>query len=139
MKKIIIMILAIAFLGSTIVPGFASDEKKIVDHSFHTGKKIHKTDEQGYQLAYHLLDLPNNSFQHLMIYIADKNGTAIVSGKVGFFIKGPDGSEQKVMAMAMKESFGGNVNLQVKGTYSIKTKVVLKENKFLNKFLYEVK
>ena len=74
-----------------------------------------------------------------MIYIADKNGNTIANGKVGFLVKGPDGNKQKVMAAAMKKSFGGNVNFQIKGTYKIKTKVVLEGKKLLDKFSYEVK
>jgi hypothetical protein len=139
MRKLIIIILLSIFLGITGVTTFASDAKKSLDHSLHTGKKIHEAYIQEYQLAYHLLDLPNNSFQHLMVYIADKNGNIVASGKVGFLIKGPDGNEQKVMAMAMKKSFGGNVNFQIKGTYKIKTKVVLEDKKLLDKFSYEVK
>lgn len=139
MRKLIIIILLAIFLGLTGVITFASNAKKSLDHSLHTGKKIHEAYIQGYQLAYHLLDLPNNSFQHLMVYIADKNGKIVASGKVGFLIKGPDGNGQKVMAMAMKKSFGGNVNFQIKGTYKIKTKVVLEDKKLLYKFSYEVK
>ena len=139
MRKLIIIIIIFTFFGLTGVTIFASDAKKLLDHSTHTGKKIHEAHVQEYQLAYHLLDLPNNSFQHLMVYIADKNGNIVESGKVGFLIKGPDGSEQKVMAMAMKKSFGGNVNFQIKGTYKIKTKVVLEDKRLLDKFSYEVK
>jgi hypothetical protein len=139
MKKIIIILSAAVVLGLAGILALASDDKDLIDHSQHKGRKIHETHEQGYQLAYHLLDLPNNSFQHLMVYITDKDGAAVVSAKVGFLIKGPDGSEQKVMAMAMTESFGGNVNFQTKGTYKIITKAIIEEDKFLYNFLYEVK
>ena len=139
MRKLIIITLAAAMFGLTGIASFSSDEKKILDHSLHAGQKIHEAYVQGYQLAYHLLDLPNNSFQHLMVYIADKKGNPVMSGKVGFLIKGPDGSEQKVMAMAMKKSFGGNVNFQIKGTYKIITKMVLEDNRLFDKFSYEVK
>jgi len=139
MRKLIVILIIFTFFGVTGVPIFAADVKKTVDHSLHTGKKIHEALVKGYQLSYHLLDLPNNTFQHLMVYIADKNGINIIRGKVGFLIKGPDGNEQKVMAMAMKKSFGGNVNFQIKGTYKIKTKVVFEDKKLLDKFSYEVK
>ncbi len=135
--KIFHIIITICFVLSGTA-AIASESGKAVDHSLHKGMKIHEADEQGYHLSYHLIDLPDNSFQHLVVYIADKKGEAIADGKVGFLIKGPDGSEQKVMAMVMKDSFGGNIDFQTKGTYTIKTKVLFKKGRVFNEFSYEV-
>ena len=118
---------------------YASETKTTMDHSTHTGKKIHEANVQGYRLAYHLLELPGNNLQHLMVYIIDQKGDAVAKGKVGYLIEGPDGSKQKVMAASMKEAFGGNVNFQISGTYTIKTKAVFEDKKLLDQFVFEVK
>ena len=40
---------------------FAQDKSHggFMDHSGHMGEKIHESEEKGYGLAYHLLDLPD--------------------------------------------------------------------------------
>ena len=117
----------------------ASDTMKSMDHSAHVGKKIYESDVQGYRLAYHLLDLPGNDQQHLMVYILGPNGEPVTAGKVGYLIEGPDGSKQRVMAGSMKDAYGGNVNLLTKGAYQIKTKAVFGDKKLLDQFVYDVK
>jgi hypothetical protein len=117
----------------------ASDAMKSMDHSAHVGKKIHEADVQGYRLAYHLLDLPGDHFQHLMVYIIGPKGEPVTEGKVGYLIEGPDGGKQRVMAASMKEAYGGNVNLQSKGSFQIKTKAVFGNKKLLDQFTYDVK
>ena len=109
-----------------------------MDHSKHAGKRIHESKVQGYQLAYHLLDLPDRDVQHLMLYIVNPKGHAITRAKVGYLVTGPDGTKQKVMAMAMKDSFGGDVNLNLKGVYEIKTKVVIENEKLLDQLTYQL-
>ena len=74
-----------------------------------------------------------------MVYIIDQKGDAVAKGKVGYLIEGPDGSKQKVMSALMKESFGGNVNFQIRGTYKIQTKAVFEDKKLLDQFVFEVK
>ena len=139
MKPFVIGIIICTFI---VLPGSgvsASDTKQSMDHSAHVGKKIHETDVQGYRLAYHLLDLPGNDLKHLMVYIIAPNGKPVTGGKVGYLIEGPDGSKQRVMAESMKEAHGGNVNLQTRGTYQIKTKAVFGDKKLLDQFVYDAK
>jgi len=110
-----------------------------MDHATHTGKKIHESHVQGFRLAYHLLELPGNNLHHLMVYIIDAQGNAVIKGKVGYLIEDPDGSKQKVMAESMKTAFGGNVNFKISGMYTISTKVVFDDKKLLDKFVFEKK
>jgi hypothetical protein len=116
---------------------YGSDTK--MDHSTHTGKKIHESVVREFRLAYHLLELPGNDFHHLMVYIIDGQGNYVTKGKVGYLIEGPGGSKQKVMAESMGTAFGGNVNFNKSGNYIIKTKAVFDDVKFLDKFNFEIK
>ena len=138
-KYTLINVFAIIFLLSLSPMTIASDQEKSMDHSTHIGEKIYESNVDGYNLAYHLLDLPDIDAQHLMAYITDTHGNAISEGKVGYLIVGPGGNTQKIMAMTMKTAFGGNANFSIKGNYIIKTKAVLKDKKLLNQFTYEVK
>ena len=63
----------------------------------------------------------------------------MIQGKVGYLVVGPDGRKQKVMAMAMKEAFGADVDFTAKGPYTIKIKALIGNAKLLDKFTYEVK
>ena len=72
-----------------------------VDHSAHVGEKVHTSTVVGYNLAYHLLDLPNKEEHHLMTYVVDPQGKPVTDAKVGYLVIGPDGNKQKVMAMGM--------------------------------------
>ena len=110
-----------------------------MDHADHVGDKIHESSLEGYRLAYHLLDLPGRDVHHLMTYIVDANGQAITTAKLGYLVVGPNGDQQKVMAMVMKEAFGGDVNFTARGMYTIKTKAVIGDKKLLDRFTYEVK
>ena len=139
MKKSGVGILVFTFFIFACFTAYASGTKTTMDHSTHTGKKIHEAIVQGYRLAYHLLELPGNNLHHLMVYIMDQKGDVVVKGKVGYLIEGPDGSKQKVMAAPMKESFGGNVNFQIRGTYKIQTKAVFEDKKLLDQFIFEIK
>jgi hypothetical protein len=120
------------------VPVLAGAAEK-VDHSKHLGVRIHESSIQGYSLAYHLLDLPNRKEDHLMIYIVNEKKEAVKKGKVGYLVVGPDGSNQKVMAMAMKEAFGADVDFTAKGTYTINAKALVGNAKLIDQFTYDVK
>ena len=109
------------------------------DHSKHIGEKIHESSVENYNLAYHLLDLPGRKEHHLMVYIVDPAGAPVTKAKVGYLVTGPDGRKQKVMAMAMSESFGGDVDMIAKGVYAVKVKIVHGEQKLLDGFQYEMK
>jgi hypothetical protein len=110
-----------------------------MDHSSHVGEKIHTSVVDGYNLAYHLLDLPNKDAHHLMIYLADSQGKPVTDAKVGYLVVGPGGKKQKVMAMAMNQAFGGDVDFTVKGRYTVKAKAVVGADKLIDGFTYEVK
>lgn len=140
MKKTVLIYLVsmwvVLFSG---VAGFAAEKGNSMEHNAHIGKRIHESKVQGYHLAYHLLDLPGRQEQHLMTYIADGSGKPIAKGQVGYLVVGPDGKNQKVMAMAMKDAFGGDVNFTVKGRYTIKAKAVFDDKKLMDEFDFEVK
>lgn len=136
-KLIVITLIVFAVVLPTIdqQQSMASD----VDHSAHVGEKIHTSTVDGYHLAYHLLDLPNKDAHHLMTYVVDPHGKPVTDAKVGYLVVGPDGKKQKVMAMAMKTSFGGDIDFTVKGSYTVKTKAIVGTEKLTDSFTYEVK
>jgi hypothetical protein len=123
------------------------------------GEQIHTSKVDDYQLAYHLIDMKEKmaamkgmkgmSMQgmdmskmgshHLMLRIAKADGTNITEGKVGFKVTGPDGAEQKIMAMAMKGAFGADVDFKAKGTYTIQAKAVAGDATLVDEFTYEAK
>ena len=138
MKKSALIILVFVYFWVASGPLAALSAEKM-DHSKHVGNKIHESNVQGYRLAYHLLDLPNREDRHLMVYIVAPTGAAIKKAKVGYLVTGPDKAKQEAMAMAMKDSFGADVNLTVQGTYTIKTKALVGDKKLLDQFTYEVK
>ena len=115
MKKL--QIISITFILSFLLSSaaLASDKGNRTDHSGHVGEKIHESSVQGYQIAYHLLDLPGREEDHLMAYIIDLNGQPVSKAKIGYLVVGPKGAKQKVMAMGMKDAFGGDVNFTAKG------------------------
>lgn len=155
MKKIIPCIFLIAFFCLS-APAFAADDMQSHDMNAgtpatHTGKLIRETDVTGYHLSYHLIelqaqsndmkgmqhDMKQISAHHLMLYIQDAEGKSIGSAQVGFLIVGPDGSEQKIMAMEMGDGYGANVNLSKPGDYAIKSKAVFADKKLLDEFTYQ--
>ncbi len=133
---ILLVVIFSVFLVHPIPSGFASQE---MDHSRHVGEKIHDANVEGYQFAYHLVDLKEQKLRHLMVYIIGPKGEKINQAKVGFLVKGPDGSKQKLLAAGMKGAFGVNADFNVKGTYKIKMKVVIGGKKIFDEFVYEVK
>jgi hypothetical protein len=110
-----------------------------MDHSGHVGEKIYEASVGDYQFAYHLVDLKEEDLRHLMVYIMAPEGKMADDAKVGFLVKGPDGSKQKLMAAGMKGAFGANVDFKAKGAYTIKMKLVTGGEKLFDEFIYEVK
>jgi hypothetical protein len=139
MKKlqiISIIFISVFFLSLAVS---ASDKGNRIDRSGRVGEKIHESSVQGYRIVYHLLDLPGRAEYHLMAYIIDLNGQPVSKAKIGYLIVGPKGAKQKVMAMGMKDAFGGDVNFTAKGKYIINTKALIGDKKVLDRFTYEVK
>jgi hypothetical protein len=140
MKKHILqyaMSVIISFI--IVLPGLAEEKMKTMDHSGHAGVKIHESTVQEYRLAFHLLDLPGREERHLVTYIKSPEGLPVTEAKVGYLIQGPDNAVQKIMAMGMKDSFGGDVNFTAKGSYTVKVKAVVNDKKLIDEFVYEVK
>jgi hypothetical protein len=136
MDGVLMSMFLVSFLYSAPF-AYSSDTK--MDHSTHTGKRIHESHVQDFRLAYHLLELPGNNYHHLMVYIIDGQGNYVTEGKVGYLIEGPGGSKQKVMAESMGTAFGGNVNFNKSGNYIVRTKAVFDDVKILDKFTFEIK
>ncbi|EFK08861.1 conserved hypothetical protein [delta proteobacterium NaphS2] len=109
------------------------------DHPDNPGGQIHVSTVDGYGFRYQLYDFPDRNTQHLMVSITDPEGMAVMDGKVGFLVKGPDGAKQKSMAMGMKGAYGADLDFAQKGHYSIKTKAVVGGKKLFDQFDYEVK
>ncbi|MBW1789070.1 MAG: hypothetical protein JRK53_21065, partial [Deltaproteobacteria bacterium] len=133
MKILKIFVVAGLFLASAY-PALAKETANKMDHSDHVGKMIHETSVEGYRLAYHLLELDKGVGHHLMVYVTGPEGKKIEGAKLGFLIKGPDGSKQKLMAEGMKGAFGANADFRVVGAYLIKMKAVIGEKKLLDAF-----
>jgi len=142
MRKRIAILLACLAIGWLPAAVFAADShhthaaQKTMDHAGHIGEKIHESTVEGYRLAYHLLDLPGRIPKHLIIYITDAEGRPVNEAKVGYLVVGPDGKEQTVMAMAMQDSFGGDVDFSLKGKYTIKSKAVVGSKNLLDSFTF---
>ena len=137
MKTSAIAVIALVFVCLVTTLAAHADSGKTVDHSAHVGDKIHESTVSGYQLAYHLLDLPNNDKHHLMVYISNPEGKSITEAKVGYLILGPNKEKQKVMAM--KTSFAGDIDFTRQGSYTVKAKIVVGEDKLLDSFTHDIK
>jgi hypothetical protein len=111
------------------------------------GNIMHEAHVDGHHFSYELIDMREKvkdmpgmkDTHHLMVYVKDGEGKALEGAKVGYFIKGPDGAEQKKMAMGMGGGYGADINLGTAGKYSIKTKVMVGDMKIMHDFEYEVK
>lgn len=108
------------------------------------GKEIRRTNRNGYTLTYHLLDLSERGemvkmmghhsvigmnkspdvTNHLMVYIEKSPGKTL-PGDVAFLITGPDGKDFRTMTMGMYGGYGVDVNLKLKGIYTIRTKIII--------------
>jgi len=73
------------------------------------------------------------------VYLKDADGKYVQGAKVGFWLTGPDGKDQKTMAMSMGEGFGADIDLKAKGAYKIKTKAVVGDKTLVDEFTYNVK
>ncbi len=136
-----ILTIALALTLTATLPALAMD----AHHG--GGHKIHKSMVDGHHFSYELIDMREKmkdmpemkDTHHLMMHVKDAAGKMVDKAKVGFMIQNPDGSSQKKMAMGMGGGFGADVNLEKKGVYKIKTKVVAGEKKLMDAFEYEVK
>ena len=136
-RAVILMTVLVAVLSAH--PAFSGNADQGMDHSRHVGEKIHESIVAGYQFAYHMVDLKEAKTRHLMVYIMGPDGKQVDHAKVGFLVKGPDGSKQKLMAAGMKGAFGVNADLKAPGTYMIKVKVVTNGKKLMDEFTYDMK
>ncbi len=120
------------------------------DHSGHEGELIHEVNVNGYQMAYHLIDMKERmkgmenmpemkATHHLMVYVKNPEGKTVDKAKAGYLIENPDGSEQKAMTMAMSGGYGADIVLDKPGTYVIKTKVMAGDERVMDSFEYEMK
>ena len=117
----------------------AGDHGKTMDHSQHMGDKIHESKVEGYQFAYHMLNMEDRATHHMMVYILAPDGGKVEDAKVGFLVNGPGGTKQKMMAMGMQGAYGADLDFKQKGSYTVKMKAVSGDQKFLDEFTYEVK
>jgi hypothetical protein len=112
---------------------------------------IQESDVDGYRLEYKLIDMKAkmdhaghghememSASHHLMLYIKNGKGEAIEADKVGFLVSGPDGEDQKAMAMGMGGGYGADLNLTKKGEYTVKSKAVIGEQKLIDSFIHKI-
>ena len=123
-----------------------------MDHSDHAGENIRSVTIDGFKIAYHLIDMQEkikamkaaghdhemNMTHHMMVYISDSSGNPVTSAKVGFLVKSPDGDSQKLMCMGMGGGYGADVNFAASGNYTVKSKMVVGDNKIIDKFMYKM-
>jgi hypothetical protein len=111
------------------------------------GETIHQAAVDSHELTYELIDMrealkehgsDSKATHHLMVFIRDQNGDAVTGAKAGFLIQGPDGKQQKVMAMAMADGYGADVSLDPPGTYTIRTKAVAGDKSLIHSFDHAV-
>jgi len=156
MKRVVIgVVWVLGLILLTGPAGYAGDMGSMPgmhqDHDM--GKMIHMSDVDGYKLSYHLIDLkekmktlkmPEGSdaapmeSHHLMVFIADGDGSKMSEGDVGFQVEGPEGTVQKAMAMGMSDGFGANINLEPGVSYVIKTKAVSGNAKLSDQFTFKL-
>ncbi len=149
MKKIALIILTAAFMTSiTFIPAAMADSCCPSEKGTHIDQK---SDVDGYQLEYQFIDMKEKmkdmkqqmpgmtATHHLMVFIKNAAGKTVTSEKVGYLIIGPDGKDQKVMAMGMSGGYGADITLSQPGDYTVKTKAVMGEQKLMDKFTYTIK
>ena len=139
MKKYAVMLaLGIGFFISMAFV-FPMVNLALEDHPDREKIEIHTSTVEGYGLVYTLYHFPERKTWHLMVTITDPEGSKVEKGKVGFLVKGPNGSKQKAMAMGMKGSYGADVDIGEKGAYTVKTKAIIGDRKLFDNFSYEMK
>ena len=121
-----------------------------MDHSGHRGPNVHNSMVDGHHLAYHLIDMREKmkdmenmpemkATHHMMVYVTGPDGAVLAQAKVGYLVVGPDGQQQKLMAMGMSDGFGADVDFGAPGAYTVKTKAVANGTTLRDEFTYEVK
>lgn len=148
MSKIFKSIVSL-ILFSLVSAGLTLADSEMPGHEMPDSGKIgdlfHESVVDGYMLSYYLMDLReqtgNGSKEmdkphHIMVYIMDKQHRAVLKGNVGFMIKGPGGTTQKVMAMYMSKGFGITADMREKGVYTITTKALVGESKLMDRFTH---
>jgi len=120
------------------------------------GQKIRDAKVEGHRFEYYLIsmteamsgqekmemkghDMTQMKSHHLMVYLMGPDGKVLPGARVGFWLTGPDGKDQKTMAMEMGEGYGADIDLKVKGLYKIKTKLVIGDKTLMDEFSYTVK
>ena len=105
--------------------------------------KMHQGKKDGYTFAFESIPMKGEGVtHHLMVFVKDAAGKAVMGAKVGFDVASPASAgkqNQKVMAMAMGDGYGANLDLSAKGRYTIKVKLVGGGADLLYDFPYEVK
>ncbi len=154
MKKLLIQTLLVLSLGIALtMPSFAAREEHGSSHSAekHHGQKIREAKVDGYELEYNLIDMreamsgmkehdmAKMKSHHLMVYLKGPDQKYVQGAKVGFWLTGPGGKDQKTMAMAMGEGFGADIDLKASGAYRIKTKAVVGNKTLTDEFTYNAK
>jgi len=121
------------------------------EHAKPAEEAIHHAMVEGLHFSYQLIDMHANlakmegmdmskvKSHHLMVFIKDSKGEPLAGATVGYLVSNPDGAKQKLMAMGMGGGYGADVDLQAKGSYTIKTKVVMGETRLSDEFTYEMK
>ena len=123
----------------SMVSVFPAVNLALGDHPDREKIEIHTSTVEGYGLVYALYHFPERTTWHLMVTITGPEGSKVEKGKVGFLVKGPDGSKQKAMAMGMKGSYGADFDIGEKGVYTVKTKAIIGDRKLFDNFSYEMK
>jgi len=141
-KTIVPLILGLILLIAT--PAAAQDSDGHEGHQM--GEQIRETTIDDHQLSYRLIDMREQmkgetgktTTHHLMVTITGPDGQPVKGATVGFLVKGPDGTDQKAMAMTMGDSYGADVYLGDPGTYTIRSKAVFGDKKLIDGFNYEM-
>jgi len=150
LKKMIPMI-ALILLAALIHPAFAQDQPE-------KGLLITEKMLEGYSLKYSLLNLEERKelmkgmegmkmhgmsdspdvTHHLVVYAKGADGKP-VTGKIGFNITNPDGTEFKTLTMGMQGGYGADVMFKAKGIYKIRMKAVIAGKTINDEITYEAK
>ena len=149
LTTLLIAFVSITLAGLPAHAGYHEHDMEQMDHSAHRGPNIHNSSVDGYSLAYHLIDMREKmkdmenmpemaATHHMMVYVTGPDGAVVGQAKVGYLVVGPDGNQQKLMAMGMSDGFGADVDFKAPGAYTVRTKAVTGDTTLLDEFTYEV-